>query len=50
VIGGLMVGTLSTLFLVPTFYILFRKQVPNRFRFDEAFNRSIGPEREEEKS
>jgi multidrug efflux pump subunit AcrB len=50
VIGGLMVGTLSTLFLVPTFYILFRKQVPNRFRFDEAFNRSIGTESEEKKS
>ncbi len=42
VIGGLLVGTLSTLFLVPTFYTLFRKEVPNRFRYDEAFNRSIG--------
>ncbi|AFS53228.1 efflux RND transporter permease subunit [Leptospirillum ferriphilum] len=42
VIGGLLVGTISTLFLVPTFYILFRKKVPNRFRYDEAFNRSIG--------
>ena len=43
VIGGLLVATISTLFLVPTFYTVFRKQVPNRFRFDEAFNRSIGP-------
>ncbi len=42
VIGGLLVGTFSTLFLVPTFYSLFRKKVPNRFRFDEAFDRSIG--------
>ncbi|MHB1606274.1 MAG: efflux RND transporter permease subunit [Leptospirales bacterium] len=42
VIGGLLVATVSTLFLVPTFYTIFRKQVPNRFRFDEAFNRSIG--------
>jgi multidrug efflux pump subunit AcrB len=42
VIGGLVIGTLSTLFIVPTFYTLFRKEIPNRFRFDEAFNRSIG--------
>ncbi|MHB1286059.1 MAG: efflux RND transporter permease subunit [Leptospirales bacterium] len=47
VIGGLLLATLSTLFLVPTFYALFRKQVPNRFRFDEAFNRSMGPEHAE---
>ena len=44
VIGGLLLATLSTLFLVPTFYALFRKQIPNRFRFDEAFDRSIGME------
>ncbi len=42
VIGGLMVGTVSTLFLVPTLYSVLRKKIPNRFRFDEIFRRALG--------
>jgi len=41
VIGGLLVATISTLFLVPAVYKLLRHEIPNRFRFDEEFNRSI---------
>ncbi|MCL5284550.1 MAG: efflux RND transporter permease subunit [Nitrospirae bacterium] len=42
VIGGLMVGTVSTLFLVPTLYSVLRKKLPNRFRFDEIFRSALG--------
>jgi multidrug efflux pump subunit AcrB len=42
VIGGLLVGTVSTLFLVPTLYSVLRKQIPNRFRFDEIFRCALG--------
>ena len=42
VIGGLLVGTVSTLFLVPTLYSVLRKKIPNRFRFDEIFRSALG--------
>ncbi len=42
VIGGLLVGTVSTLFLVPTLYSILRKKIPNRFRFDEIFRNALG--------
>ncbi len=42
VIGGLMIGTVSTLFLVPTLYSVLRKRMPNRFRFDEVFKSALG--------
>jgi Cu/Ag efflux pump CusA len=42
VIGGLLVGTLSTLFLVPTLYRILRKEIPNRFRYDEIFRNALG--------
>lgn len=41
VIGGLLIATISTLFLVPAVYKLLRHEIPNRFRYDEEFNRSI---------
>ncbi len=45
VIGGLLVGTVSTLFLVPAVYQLLRREIPNRFRYDEEFERSIPTEK-----
>ncbi len=42
VIGGLMVGTVSTLFLVPTLYGIMRRRIPNRFRYDEIFRKALG--------
>ena len=42
VIGGLMVGTVSTLFLVPTLYGVMRGRIPNRFRYDEIFRKALG--------
>jgi Cu/Ag efflux pump CusA len=37
VIGGLMLATLATLFLVPIAYILLRKQPPSLFTLDRRF-------------
>ena len=42
VIGGLMVGTVSTLFLVPTLYGIMRRTIPNRFRYDDIFRKALG--------
>jgi len=42
VIGGLLVGTVSTLFLVPTLYGVMRRTMPNRFRYDEIFRKALG--------
>jgi multidrug efflux pump subunit AcrB len=42
VIGGLLVGTLSTLFLVPTLYRILRRKIPNRFRYDDSFRKALG--------
>jgi hypothetical protein len=37
VIGGLMLATLATLFLVPIAYILLRKQPPSLNALDKRF-------------
>jgi hypothetical protein len=44
VIGGLILATFATLFLVPIAYILFRKQPPSLQILDKRFEEEIaGP-------
>jgi Cu/Ag efflux pump CusA len=38
VIGGLSVATFATLFLVPIFYTLLRKDMPQLQKLDQKFN------------
>ena len=38
VIGGLSVATFATLFLVPIFYTLLRKEMPQLQKLDQKFN------------
>jgi Cu/Ag efflux pump CusA len=38
VMGGLLLATLVTLFLVPIFYTIFRKNVPTKQLLDEQFH------------
>jgi len=42
VIGGLVLATFATLFLVPIAYILLRKQPPSLHRLDKRFEDEIG--------
>src|SRR5439155_17575882 len=42
VIGGLMLATLATLFLVPIAYILLRKSPPALYTLDKRFDEEIG--------
>ena len=42
VIGGLMLATLATLFLVPIAYILLRKAPPALYTLDKRFEEEIG--------
>jgi multidrug efflux pump subunit AcrB len=42
VIGGLMLATLATLFLVPIAYILLRKAPPALYTLDKKFEEEIG--------
>src|ERR1035438_4561254 len=39
VIGGLMMATLSTLFIVPVAYSILRKKAPSAHTLDEEFER-----------
>src|SRR6202012_765405 len=41
VIGGLLLATLATLFLVPIAYIIFRKQPPSLHALDKRFEDEI---------
>jgi multidrug efflux pump subunit AcrB len=43
VIGGLLLATLATLFLVPIAYILLRKQPPSLFILDKRFEEETRP-------
>jgi Cu/Ag efflux pump CusA len=38
VIGGLSMATFATLFLVPIFYTLLRKETPQLHKLDQKFN------------
>jgi multidrug efflux pump subunit AcrB len=42
VIGGLILATFATLFLVPIAYILLRKQPPSLLTLDKRFEEEIG--------
>lgn len=37
VIGGLLMATLATLFVVPVFYVLLRKKLPSKYVLDKRF-------------
>jgi multidrug efflux pump subunit AcrB len=41
VIGGLAVATFATLFLVPIFYTLLRKEMPELLKLDQKFNEEM---------
>jgi hypothetical protein len=45
VIGGLIISTLATLFVVPIFYVLLRKKLPSKYLLEKRF---LAEERGEE--
>jgi len=42
VIGGLIVATFVTLFVVPVIYSLLRKKIPSKHLLDERFEAEVG--------
>ena len=45
VIGGLAMATFATLFLVPIFYTLLRKEAPQLHALDQRFSAELNAER-----